>query len=68
MYLCVVVSINFINIIPGSFTNKFRFGIINAHAGNLPKYRGNVCLNWAILNDESEVVLPFHKMYKHFSN
>ena len=60
----VVVSINFINIIPESFIDKFKFGVINAHAGDLPKYRGNACPNWAILNNESEVVLSFHKMDK----
>ena len=58
----VVVSINFINIIPKAFIDKFKFGIINAHAGDLPRYRGNACPNWAILNDESEVVLSFHQM------
>ena len=60
----VVVSINFINVIPESFIGKFRFGVINAHAGDLPRYRGNACLNWAILNDENEVVLSFHQMDK----
>lgn len=60
----VVVSINFINIIPESFIGKFRYGVINAHAGDLPRYRGNACPNWAILNNESEVVLSFHKMDK----
>ena len=58
----VVVSINFINIIPKAFIDKFKFGVINAHAGDLPRYRGNACPNWAILNDESEVVLSFHQM------
>ena len=60
----VVVSINFINVIPESFISKFRFGVINAHAGDLPRYRGNACPNWAILNDENEVVLSFHQMDK----
>ncbi len=58
----VVVSINFKNIIPKSFINKFEFGVINAHAGDLPRYRGNACPNWAILNNESHVVLTFHQM------
>ena len=58
----VVVSMNFINIIPKHFINKFKFGIINAHPGDLPRYRGNACPNWAILNNESEVVLSFHLM------
>jgi len=58
----VVVSINFINIIPKVFIEKFKFGVVNAHAGDLPRYRGNACPNWAILNNESEVVLSFHQM------
>lgn len=58
----VVISVNFLNIIPKSFIDQFKYGVINAHAGDLPKYRGNACPNWAILNDESEVVLSFHKM------
>lgn len=58
----VVVSINFINVIPESFIGKFRLGIINAHTGDLPRYRGNACPNWAILNDENEIVLSFHLM------
>ena len=53
-------SINFINILPASFIEKFRFGIINAHAGDLPRYRGNACPNWAILNEESDCT--FHEM------
>lgn len=58
----VVVSINFINIIPQSFIDKFRYGVVNAHAGDLPRYRGNACPNWAILNQESEIALSFHFM------
>lgn len=58
----VVVSVNFVNIIPKYFINRFKFGIINAHAGDLPRYRGNACPNWAILNNESKVVLSFHLM------
>ena len=60
----VVVSINFINIIPKKFLLKrgFKFSVVNAHAGDLPRYRGNACPNWAILNNESEVVLSFHQM------
>lgn len=58
----VVVSVNFINIIPIKFIDNFKFGVINAHAGDLPRFRGNACPNWAILNDESRVALSFHKM------
>lgn len=58
----VVVSINFVNIIPKKFIDKFRYGVVNAHAGDLPRYRGNACPNWAILNQEDNVVLSFHLM------
>ena len=58
----VVVSINFVNLIPQYFIDKFRFGVINAHAGDLPRYRGNACPNWAILNGENEVALTIHQM------
>jgi methionyl-tRNA formyltransferase len=58
----VVISINFVNIIPVNFLVKFKHGILNAHAGNLPRYKGNACTNWAILNDEKEVALTIHQM------
>lgn len=58
----IVVSVNFINVIPQDFIEKFKFGIINAHAGDLPRYKGNACPNWAILNQEEFVALTLHKM------
>lgn len=58
----VVLSINFLNLIPSSFLNHFKFGVLNAHFGDLPKYRGNACPNWAILNNEKQVFLTIYKM------
>ena len=58
----IVISINFINVIPKSFIDKFKFGILNAHAGDLPRYRGNACPNWAILNSEKRIFLTIHQM------
>lgn len=58
----VVVSINWPAILPASFLTSFRFGVINAHMGDLPRYRGNACPNWAILEGESKVVLTIHRM------
>ena len=60
----VVISINFVNIIPESFLNKFKHGVLNAHAGDLPRYKGNACPNWAIINEEEFVRLTVHKMAK----
>ncbi len=35
---------------------------MNAHGGDLPRYRGNDCQTWAILNGEKKVGLCVHKM------
>ena len=40
----------------------FKYGVLNAHAGDLPRYKGNACPNWAILNNEKHIGLTIHKM------
>ncbi|WGL99477.1 bifunctional UDP-4-amino-4-deoxy-L-arabinose formyltransferase/UDP-glucuronic acid oxidase ArnA [Arsenophonus sp. aPb] len=37
-------------------------GAFNLHGSLLPKYRGRVPINWAILNGETETGVTFHKM------
>lgn len=39
-----------------------RLGFLNCHGGMLPRYRGNACINWAILNRESEAGVTVHLM------
>ena len=58
----ICVSINWLTILPNSVLNSFKFGILNAHCGDLPRFRGNACPNWAILNGEEYVGLCIHKM------
>tara|TARA_B100000242_G_C42961694_1_gene446025 strand:+ start:61 stop:987 length:927 start_codon:yes stop_codon:yes gene_type:complete len=58
----LIISINFPNMIPSWFFKRFKFGILNVHAGDLPKYRGNACPNWAILNNEKFIGLTIHKI------
>jgi methionyl-tRNA formyltransferase len=58
----ICISINWLKIIDKSFLSIFPLGILNAHAGDLPRYKGNAAANWAILNFEQEVVLTIHKM------
>lgn len=60
----VGISVNWRSIIPESILDIFDHGILNAHAGNLPKYRGNAAPNWAIINGEEEIVITIHKMVK----
>lgn len=58
----VGISLNYITIIPQAFINKFRFGIINAHTGDLPRYKGNAVVAWALIHGEKEVVNTIHFM------
>ena len=60
----VCVSINWLTLLNDSLLNSFKFGILNAHAGDLPRYKGNACPNWAILNFEKKIGLTIHKMTK----
>ena len=48
--------------IPNKIINYFNYGILNAHGGDLPRYRGNACQAWAILNGENKIGLCIHKM------
>ncbi len=58
----ICVSINYTGVIPESIINLFKIGILNAHGGDLPKYRGNACVAWAIINGEERIGLCIHKM------
>lgn len=56
------VSVNWPSLIGEPAIRAFRHGILNAHAGDLPRYRGNACPNWAILNGETRVGVCIHQM------
>ncbi len=58
----IAFSMNYTGIIPQEIIDIFRLGILNAHGGDLPKYRGNACQAWAILNGEDKIGLCIHKM------
>lgn len=58
----IAVSINFSGIIPQAVIDIFPSGILNAHGGDLPRYRGNACQAWALLNGEDQIGLCIHKM------
>lgn len=58
----IAVSINYSGIIPQSIIDSFPFGVLNAHGGDLPRYRGNACQAWAILNGEDKIGLCIHSM------
>ena len=60
--LDIGVSMNYVNVISKEVISSFRLGILNAHGGDLPRYRGNACQAWAILNGENKMGLCIHKM------
>lgn len=58
----IAVSVNWVNIIGAKVIEIFKYGILNAHAGDLPRYRGNACPNWAILLGEKTIGVSVHFM------
>lgn len=58
----VGISMNFPNIIGQAQIDELRLGILNLHGGDLPRYRGNACQAWALLNSETKIGLCVHKM------
>lgn len=58
----IAVSINYTGLIPQNVIDVFPLGVLNAHGGDLPRYRGNACQAWAILNGENRIGLCIHRM------
>lgn len=58
----VCLSMNWPSVLPQAFLDHFPLGVLNAHAGDLPRYRGNATLNWAILRGEPRAWLSIHRM------
>ncbi len=58
----VALSVNWLTLFQPAMIDAFPYGILNAHAGDLPRYRGNACPNWAILCGEPHVGLCVHQI------
>lgn len=58
----VVFSVNWPFVLATEDLGCAPLGFVNAHAGDLPRYRGNACPNWAILNGETRLGLTLHMM------
>jgi methionyl-tRNA formyltransferase len=58
----VGVSVNWPTIVPPPALSAFARGVLNAHAGDLPRYRGNATIGWAILAGEPSVAVTVHRM------
>lgn len=58
----LAVSMNWPRLIGAGTIALFPQGVLNIHAGDLPRYRGNACPNWAILRGEPRIGLCIHQM------
>lgn len=58
----MAVSVNYPGIISQEVIKLFNLGVLNAHGGDLPRYRGNACQAWAMINKEDKIGLCVHKM------
>lgn len=58
----IAISINWLTIIKQPAVSCFKYGILNAHCGDLPRYRGNACPNWSILNGDDSYAISIHYM------
>jgi methionyl-tRNA formyltransferase len=58
----IALSVNWLTMIGPAMIAAFPLGILNAHAGDLPRYRGNACPNWAILAGEDHIGACVHIM------
>lgn len=58
----IAVSVNWPTLLRAPVLEGFEHGVLNAHAGDLPRYRGNAAPNWAIIQGEPSVTVTIHQM------
>ncbi len=56
------ISAGFSNIFKKKMMMLPKYGVINLHAGPVPKYRGGSPLNWQLINNEKNITLSVLKM------
>lgn len=60
----LIISAGFPHIFKPNFFNLAKYGILNLHAGKLPKYRGGSPLVWQIINNEKKIGISIIKINK----
>ena len=58
----VIFSFYYRSMIDMKILNVARLGAFNMHGSLLPKYRGRACVNWAVLNGETQAGVTLHHM------
>ena len=61
----VIFSFYYRAIIDMKILDLAPLGAFNMHGSLLPKYRGRACVNWAVLNGETETGVTLHHMTKY---
>lgn len=56
----VIISVNYIFLLPTEIIEYPKFGCVNIHGSLLPKYRGRSPHVWAIINNENETGITVH--------
>ena len=58
----IIFSFYFRRLIPDEIILRPRLGSYNLHGALLPKYRGQTCINWAVVNGEKHTGATLHLM------
>lgn len=58
----LIFSFYFRRLIPDEIIAMPRLGSYNMHGALLPKYRGQTCINWAVVNGETQTGATLHLM------
>lgn len=58
----VAISVNWLTVVRERVCSLFPNGVLNCHAGDLPRYRGNAPYAYAILQNEPCMGLCIHRM------
>ncbi len=58
----LIFSFYFRRLIPDDIIAMPRLGSYNLHGALLPKYRGQTCINWAVVNGETRTGATLHQM------
>ncbi len=61
----VIFSFYYRSMIDMKILDLAPLGAFNMHGSLLPKYRGRACVNWAVLNGETETGVTLHHMTKY---
>lgn len=58
----IIFSFYYRDLIPEKILKLAKLGAFNVHGSLLPRYRGRACINWAVLNGETETGATLHRM------